>query len=84
ENLLGFLFMAPFSQELEPPQNPVRFMTSATVGESRYDLMSFSDSKNSCTAFSSSRATFSKGFSAISDMQLLFKLAHPQIARKKG
>ncbi|WP_230939317.1 hypothetical protein, partial [Burkholderia vietnamiensis] len=25
ENLLGFLFMAPFSQELEPPQNSVRF-----------------------------------------------------------
>jgi hypothetical protein len=25
ENLLGFLFMALFSQELEPPPNPVRF-----------------------------------------------------------
>ncbi len=25
ENLPGFLFMAPFSQESRPPQNPVRF-----------------------------------------------------------
>ncbi|MGL5183339.1 hypothetical protein, partial [Herbaspirillum huttiense] len=25
ENLLDFLFMALFSQELEPPQNPGRF-----------------------------------------------------------
>ncbi|RQS90162.1 hypothetical protein DF035_35120, partial [Burkholderia contaminans] len=25
ENLVTFLFMAPFSQELEPPQNPGRF-----------------------------------------------------------
>ncbi|KGW33022.1 hypothetical protein Y025_5036 [Burkholderia pseudomallei TSV32] len=26
ENLPGFLFMAPFSQELEPPQNSARFI----------------------------------------------------------
>lgn len=26
ENLLGFLFVAPFSQELEPPPNPVWFI----------------------------------------------------------
>ncbi|WP_233472224.1 hypothetical protein, partial [Paraburkholderia sabiae] len=25
ENFVTFLFMAPFSQELEPPQNPGRF-----------------------------------------------------------
>ncbi|MDN7901741.1 hypothetical protein QZM82_36690, partial [Burkholderia cepacia] len=29
ENLLGFLFMAPFSQELEPPQNSGRFTNSS-------------------------------------------------------
>ena len=28
ENLLGFIFMAPFSQMLVPPQNPVRFTPS--------------------------------------------------------
>src|SRR6056297_2107589 len=31
ENLLH-LFMAPFSQELEPPQNPGRFRTAGPVG----------------------------------------------------
>ncbi|KGU74559.1 hypothetical protein Y038_6006 [Burkholderia pseudomallei MSHR543] len=30
ENLLGFLFMAPFSQELEPPPNSVRFSLHPT------------------------------------------------------